>query len=159
MLQRNWVFATNSDFLITISLEPNVADLKYLKLWILLDKIIWFEISKVFQHRVLKILWFKYFILFQRLNSFAIFILRRKIKPEELRDHKVVPLIAHKPQIWLWGKFSVPFKSYLVIHCYLYLSYLSRPGTRGWRRKRKETAVAGGGWEYLAHSAGVRRGY
>ena len=27
--QRNWVFATNSDFLITISLEPNVVDLRY----------------------------------------------------------------------------------------------------------------------------------
>jgi len=37
--QRNWVFATNSDFIITISLEPNVADLRYFKLWILLDQI------------------------------------------------------------------------------------------------------------------------
>jgi len=30
--ERNCVFATNSDFLITISLEPNVADLRYFKL-------------------------------------------------------------------------------------------------------------------------------
>ena len=39
--ERNWVFATNSDFLITISLEQNVANLRYFKLWILLDQIIW----------------------------------------------------------------------------------------------------------------------
>ena len=38
-LERNWVFATNSDFLITISLEPNVVDSRYFKLWILLDQI------------------------------------------------------------------------------------------------------------------------
>jgi len=30
--ERNWVFATNSDFLITIYLEPNVVDLRYFKL-------------------------------------------------------------------------------------------------------------------------------
>ena len=36
--QRNWVFATNSDFLITISSEPNAVDLRYFKLWILLDE-------------------------------------------------------------------------------------------------------------------------
>ena len=68
--QRNWVFATNSDFLITISLEPNVADLRYFKLWILLDQIIWVWNIKGLQHWVLKILRFKYLILFQRLNSF-----------------------------------------------------------------------------------------
>ena len=69
----NWVFATNSDFLITISLEPNVVDLRYFKLWILLDQIIWvWNIIKGLQHRVLKILRFKYLILLQRLNSFAI---------------------------------------------------------------------------------------
>jgi len=39
-LQRNWVFATNSDFLIPKTLQPNVADLKYFKLWILFDQII-----------------------------------------------------------------------------------------------------------------------
>ena len=66
----NWVFATNSDFLITISLEPNVADLRYFKLWILLDQIIWIWNIKGLQHRVLKILRFKYLILLQRLNSF-----------------------------------------------------------------------------------------
>ena len=70
--ERNWVFATNSDFLITISLEPNAADLRYLKLWILLDEIIWVWNIKGLQNRFLKILRFKYFILFQRLNSFAI---------------------------------------------------------------------------------------
>ena len=72
MFQRNWVFATNSDFLITISLEPNVVDLNYFKLWILLDQIIWVWNIKGLQHRVLKILRFKYLNLFRRLNSFLI---------------------------------------------------------------------------------------
>jgi len=39
-LQRNWVFVTNSTFLISISLLPNVVDLWYFKLWILSDLII-----------------------------------------------------------------------------------------------------------------------
>ena len=69
--EKNWVVATNSDFLITISLEPNVTDLRYFKLWILLDLIIWVWNIKGLQHRVLKILTFKYLILFQRLNSFG----------------------------------------------------------------------------------------
>ena len=30
--QRNWVFVTNYDFLISISLQPNAVDLRYLKL-------------------------------------------------------------------------------------------------------------------------------
>ena len=38
--QRNWVFATNFDFLIPISLQPNDIDLRYFKLWFLLDQII-----------------------------------------------------------------------------------------------------------------------
>ena len=72
----NWVFATNSDFPITISLEPNVVALRYFKLWILLDQIIWvWNIIKGLQHRVLKILRFKYLILLQRLNSFAIMLI------------------------------------------------------------------------------------
>ena len=54
----------------TISLEPNVADLRYFKLWILLDQIIWVWNIKDLQHRVLKKLKFKYLILFQRLNFF-----------------------------------------------------------------------------------------
>ena len=69
--QRNWVFATNSDFLITLSLEPNVADLRYFKLLILLNLIIWVWNIKGLQHRVLKILRIKYLILFKRLNSFV----------------------------------------------------------------------------------------
>ena len=69
--ERNWVFAKNSDFQLTISLEPNVADLRYFKLWILLNQIIWVWNIKGLQHRVLKILRFKYLILFQRLNSFT----------------------------------------------------------------------------------------
>ena len=38
--KRNWVFATNSNFPIVITLQPNVVDLRYFKLWILLDQII-----------------------------------------------------------------------------------------------------------------------
>ena len=38
--QRNWVFATNFDFIILITWQQNVADLLYLKLWIMLFKII-----------------------------------------------------------------------------------------------------------------------
>ena len=38
--QRNWVFVTNSDFLIPISLQSNVADIWHFKLWLLLDQII-----------------------------------------------------------------------------------------------------------------------
>ena len=42
--ERNWVFVTNSDFLIPISLQPNVVDLRYFKLWIMLFK---FEILRI----------------------------------------------------------------------------------------------------------------
>ena len=69
--QRNWVFDTNSDFIITLSLEPNVADLRYFKIWILLNQIIWIWNIKGLKSRVLKILRFKYLILFKRLNSFV----------------------------------------------------------------------------------------
>ena len=58
--------------LITISLEPNFEDLRYFKLWILLNQIIRVWNIKGLQHRVLKILGFKYLILLQRLNSFRI---------------------------------------------------------------------------------------
>ena len=37
--KRKWVFATNSDFLIAISLQPNFVNLRYFKLWIMLDQI------------------------------------------------------------------------------------------------------------------------
>ena len=33
----DWVFATNADLPIPISLQPNVVNLEYLKLWILLE--------------------------------------------------------------------------------------------------------------------------
>ena len=45
------MFVTNSDSLITVSLKPNVADLRYFKLWIVLDQKYKFEISKVFTIR------------------------------------------------------------------------------------------------------------
>ncbi len=34
--KRNWVFATNSDFLVLVLFKPNVVDLRYFKLWIIL---------------------------------------------------------------------------------------------------------------------------
>ena len=52
-------------------MEPNVVDLRYFKLWILLNQIIRIWNIKGLQQRVLKILGFKYLILLQRLNSFA----------------------------------------------------------------------------------------
>ena len=39
-LEKKWVYATNSDFLVPKSFEPNVLHLRYFKLWILLDEII-----------------------------------------------------------------------------------------------------------------------
>ena len=36
--QRNWLFATNSDFLISISFDSNVVNLWNFKLWLLLDQ-------------------------------------------------------------------------------------------------------------------------
>ena len=70
--ERNW------------SLEPNVTDLRYFKLWILLDQIIWVWNFKGLQHRVLKILWFKHLSLFQRLNSFVIVINQQILKLEHI---------------------------------------------------------------------------
>ena len=54
-IKRNWVFATNSDFLILISYEPNVIDLRYFKLWILLDQVILVWNIKGLHHHVAKI--------------------------------------------------------------------------------------------------------
>ena len=45
----NCVFATNSDFIIPISLNPDGLDLKYVKLWILLDQIILVDPFKKFE--------------------------------------------------------------------------------------------------------------
>ena len=39
-VQRNWVSATNSDILTPISLQPDVVDLWYFKLWFLLYQIV-----------------------------------------------------------------------------------------------------------------------
>ena len=40
ILQGNWVLATNSNFLIPLSLQPDVVDLWFLNLYILWDQII-----------------------------------------------------------------------------------------------------------------------
>ena len=72
--QKSWVFATNSDFLISISLQPNAVDLRYFKLLILINKITKVWNIKGFHHKVAKILESEYFSLWQKLNSFSIFI-------------------------------------------------------------------------------------
>ena len=43
--QRKWVFATNSNFLIPLSLQPNVVELRYFKLRIRFDQKPKFEIK------------------------------------------------------------------------------------------------------------------
>ena len=53
--KRNWVFATNSNFLIYISLQPNVVDFWYFKLWYLLVKIILVWNIKGLHHPVAEI--------------------------------------------------------------------------------------------------------
>ena len=50
------------------SMKPNLVDLRYFKLWILLNQIIWVWNIKGLQHRVLKIWGFKYLSLRQRFN-------------------------------------------------------------------------------------------
>ena len=57
----------------------------YFKLWILLDQVIRVWNIKGLQHRVLKILWFKYLILFQRLNSFNTIKIKKNSNPERMR--------------------------------------------------------------------------
>ena len=41
IMRRKWIFATNSDVIILISLQPDVEDLGYFKIWILLDHIVY----------------------------------------------------------------------------------------------------------------------
>ena len=53
--ERNWAFVTNSDFLIPISLQPNVVDLRYFKLWNILKQIIWVWHIKGLHYQVAKI--------------------------------------------------------------------------------------------------------
>ena len=95
LIQSNWVFATNSDFLITISLKPNVVDLRYFKLWILLNQI-WNV--KGLQHRVLKILGFKYLILLHRLNSFSVYFLPMSHKAIQIC--KILVIFEEKKLSW-----------------------------------------------------------
>ena len=65
-----WVFATNSDILIILSLQPNVANLWYFKLLIVLDQLIkvWNIIG--LHNRIAKIKLIEFLTLWQRLNSF-----------------------------------------------------------------------------------------
>ena len=68
---RNWVFATKSDFLIPIPLQRNVVNLRYFKLWIMLDTIIFVWNIKGLHHLVAKIYGLESLSLWQRLNSFT----------------------------------------------------------------------------------------
>ena len=58
--KRNQVFATNSNFLIPISLRHNFVDLRYFKLWILLDQIFWIWNIKGLQHQIPKVYIFEF---------------------------------------------------------------------------------------------------
>ena len=73
VVQRNWVFATNSNFLSPISLQSDRVNLWYFKLWLfnIMEFIIW-NIWGL-KHLVTKILW-KDWIPFQRLGRFLMFI-------------------------------------------------------------------------------------
>ena len=53
--KRYWVYYTNSNFLIPITLKPNWIDLKYFKLWIWFDEIIKVRNVNGFHHQVAKI--------------------------------------------------------------------------------------------------------
>ena len=50
LVQAIWVLAINSDFRISISLLPDVVNLWYFKLWIMLDQIVW-NIIKLQKYR------------------------------------------------------------------------------------------------------------
>ena len=56
--QRNWVFVTNSDFLIPLSLHFNVGDLRNFKISIILDQIMKIDLIwniKGLHHQIAKI--------------------------------------------------------------------------------------------------------
>ena len=71
VFQRNWVFVTNSDFLIPISLIFNARDLRYFKLWNILDQIIIFRNNKCQHHQVAKIKRFENQNLWLKFSSFG----------------------------------------------------------------------------------------
>jgi len=73
VVQRNWVFVTNSNLLSPISLQSDRVNLWYFKLWLfnIMEFIIW-NIWGL-KHLVTKILW-KDWIPFQRLGRFLMFI-------------------------------------------------------------------------------------
>ncbi len=70
MAETNWVFVTNSDFLIVITLQLNVVDLTYFKLWIQLDQTISVYDIKGLHRQSAKSLGLENVSLWQRLNSF-----------------------------------------------------------------------------------------
>ena len=69
--QRNWGFATTSNLLLTVSLQPNVVNLWYFKLWIMLDQRIYVWNIKCIRHWV-EMIWkgLENLSFWQRLNSF-----------------------------------------------------------------------------------------
>ena len=89
-------------------MEPNVADLRYIKLWILLDQIIWVW-NIIGLH--IEILMFKYLILLQRLNSFrenfALTISRNFFFANRLKQNFAkFSNISQAHKIWKNGKFT-----------------------------------------------------
>ena len=104
--QRNRGFAKKSDSLIILSFQPNVVDLGYLKLWILLDQI--FQIKYIKQRQVAKIYEFWNLSLWQRLNSF------------KLMEIHIVNVITFTCYMYWYCYISViTFTCYMYWYCYI----------------------------------------
>ena len=119
-MQRNWVF------LITIIFETKCCRPQIFQtLWILLDQIIWVWNIKGLQHLVLNILRFKYLILFQRLNSFAIF--EQILKVYHVKDlylhNKEIKGREDPPPQTILGKPDVSLKRVKYLKCFFLYSF------------------------------------
>ena len=102
LLERNWVFVTNSNFIIPKSQQPDDAYLPYFKL-ILFDPpefIVWNIYG--LRHLVLKKLGFKNPSLWQRLNSFSLRIGRGIAKRWNICSFKI-----WKQKRFLWQSMKI----------------------------------------------------
>ena len=75
-------------------MEPNVVDLRYFKLWFLLNQILHVWNIKGLHHLVAEILGLEHWSLWQKIISLRILV--RKIKTAGATRHKVVPVISYK---------------------------------------------------------------
>ena len=101
---------------------------RYFKLWILLDQIIWVWNIKGLQHRVLKILKFKYLILFQRLNFFKNLVTNKipdknYMKLESSQELKKKLSVYHKLKRSNLYFFSMSWRKPLVMGSHIFHSW------------------------------------